>query len=116
MVSSPIKYGENFFQKKLSIGGTFLDKFLRCKFECCSLLCRWRRGELVLPGEKPAEEVCLERLGVGENGFWCLAIVVIFMGLGRVKGLGGLGCFKVSFGGEQAIEGGGTNFCVWDES
>ena len=66
-MSSTIKYEENFVQKKLSIGGTFFDKFMGGKFKSCSLLCRWRRGELVLPGDKPAEEVCLERLGVGGN-------------------------------------------------
>ena len=71
MMSSPIKYGENFVPKNLSIGGTFLGKFMgggECK--SCSLLCRWRHGELVLPGDKPSDEVCLERLGIGENWLW----------------------------------------------
>ena len=32
-----------------------------------SLVCRWRRGELVWPADKPPEEVCLGRLEVGET-------------------------------------------------
>ena len=52
---------------------------------------RWRFGELVCPGDKPAEEVCLERLQVGVNCLWYLAVVVTFMGLGGAKSLVGLG-------------------------
>ena len=92
MVSSPIKYGDNFSPKKLSMGGggTFLDKFMENKFKSCLWVYRWRRGELVWPGNNLAEEVCLERLTEG-NCLWCLAITVIFIGLGGAKGLGGLG-------------------------
>ena len=72
--------------------GDFLDKFMGGgKFKSYSMVCRWRCGELVWPGDKPAEEVCLERLRVGVNCLWYLAVVVIFMGLGGAKSLVGLG-------------------------
>ena len=61
------------------------------KFKRYSMVRRWRCGELVCPGDKPAEEVCLERLQVGVNCLWYLAVVVIFMGLGGAKSLVGLG-------------------------
>ena len=86
------------------------------KFKSCSLLCWWRRGELVLPEDKPAEEVCLERMGVGGNCLWWLAIVVVFMELRRPKGLEGLGGFKVIIWGTASHRGGKTNFCVWEGS
>ena len=31
------------------------------------MMCQWRRGDLVVPGDKPAKEFSLERLGVGGN-------------------------------------------------
>ena len=73
-----------------------MDKRMGEKLKSCSLACHWTRGELVWPGDKPNEEVFLERLGVGGNSLWCIAIVVIFMGLGGTKGLRGLGGFKVN--------------------
>ena len=54
-------------------------------------MCQWRFGELFWPGDKSAEEVCLERLWVGVNCLWYLVVVVIFMGLGGAKSLVGLG-------------------------
>ena len=55
------------------------------------MMCWWRCGELVCPGDKPAEEVCLEWLRVGVNCLWYLPVVVILMGLGGAKNLVGLG-------------------------
>ena len=67
-------------------------------------------------GDKPAEEVCLERLGIGVNCLWCLAVVVIFMGLGGAKSLVGLGGFKVIIWGRASYRGGGQMFfCVCGE-
>ena len=63
----------------------------RGKFKSYSMVFRRRSGELVWPGDKPAEEFCLERLQVGVNCLWYLAVVVIFMGLGGAKSLVGLG-------------------------
>ena len=72
--------------------GDFLDKFMRgSKFKSYWIVCWWRCGELFWPGDKSAEEVCLERLRVGLNCLWYLAVVVIIMGLGGAKRLVGLG-------------------------
>ena len=50
---------EEFPKRLMGVGWeTFLDKFMRSKFKSCWLVCRWRCGELVQPGDKPAEEVC----------------------------------------------------------
>ena len=80
------------------------------KFKSYSMVCRWRCGELFRPGDRPAEEVCLERLRVGVNCLWYLAVVVIFMGLGGAKSLVGLGGFKVIIWGRASYKGGRTNF------
>ena len=106
MLSRVVIWGE-FFPKKFLMGGTFLDKFMRGKFKSCSLDCRWRHGELVWPRDKPVEEVCLGRLGVGGNYLWCLVIIVIFVQLVRAKRLGGQGDFKVIIWGRASNKGGG---------
>ena len=82
------------------------------------MMCRWRRGELVVPGEKPAKEFSLERLGVGGNYVWCLTIAVIFMELGGAKNLGGFWGFKFIIWGRASYkkEGafvGGENSSSW---
>ena len=56
-----------FFSKIVFHEGNFLEKIVRGKFNIFSMMCRWRRGELVVPGDKPAKEFSLERLGVGGN-------------------------------------------------
>ena len=109
------KFGENFFQKKLSMGD-FLHRFMGWgrgdggKFKSYSVVCWWRRGELVWPGDKPAEEVHLERLWVGVNFTWYLTVVVIFMGLGGSKSLVGSGGFKVIIWGRASYKGERTIF------
>ena len=71
--------------------GYLLEKFMGGdKFKSYSMVSQWRCGELFWPGDKPAEEVCLERLRVRVNCFWYLAVVVIFLGLGGAKSLVGL--------------------------
>ena len=72
------------------------------KFKSYSVVCWWRRGELVWPGDKPAEEVHLNRLWVGVNFTWYLTVVVIFMGLGGSKSLVGSGGFKVIIWGRAS--------------
>ena len=68
----------------------FFGKFMQGKFKSCSLLRRWRLRELVWPGDKPAPDVCLGKLGVGGNYLWCLVTtVVIFMGRYFYRGDGG---------------------------
>ena len=52
----------------------------------------------------------MERLGIGVNCLWCLAVVVIFMGLGGAKSLVGLGGFKVIIWGRASYRGGGQMF------
>ena len=87
--------GRIFTEKAFHEWGTFLDKFMRGKFESCILVYWWRRGDLVWTGDKPAEKYCQVTLEVGGNYLWCLFIVVIFMRLGGAKRLGGGGGFKV---------------------
>ena len=90
-------WGE-FFPKKSFPWGDFLDKFMGWgKFKSYSTVFRWGCGELACLGDKPAEEVCLERLRVGVNCLWYLAVVVIFMGLGGAKSLVGLGKKQKAF-------------------
>ena len=55
--------------------------------------------------DKPAEEVCLGRRGVGGNYLWCLVIVVIFMQLAGAKTLGGWGGFKIIIWGTASHQG-----------
>ena len=84
-------WGE-FFPKKSFPWGDFLDKFMGWgKFKSNSMVFRWGCGELACLGDKPTEEVCLERLWVGVNCLWYLAVVVILTGLGGAKILVGLG-------------------------
>ena len=45
------------------------------------------------------------KLGVGGNYLWCL-VIVIYMGLGRAKRLGGRGGFKVIIWGRARHKGG----------
>ena len=43
----PVKvWGEFFFPKK-ALGKKALNRFMRDRLKSCSLVCRWRRGELV---------------------------------------------------------------------
>ena len=84
--------GKIISKKSFPCGERFLGKFEGGKFNSCSLVCRLRGGELVWTGNKLAEEACLERLAEG-TWLWCLAIIVIFMGLGVAKRMGGLGGF-----------------------
>ena len=106
------KFGENFFQKKLSMGD-FLDRFMGWgrgrwgEFKSYSVVRWWR---LVWPGDKPAEEVHLDRLWVGVNFTWYFTVVVIFMGLGGSKSLVGSGGFKVIIWGRTSYKGERTIF------
>ena len=104
MLSFPLIWGE-FFPKKLFTGRTFLDKFMRGKFKSCTLVCWWRRGELVWPGDKPAEKFCQGTLGVEGNYLWCLVIVVIFMWLRGAKRFRGGGGFKIIIWGTAGYKG-----------
>ena len=86
----PPLYWDNFFQKKLFIGGRHFWKNL-CKAKLFTGVSMETWGG------------CLGRLGVGGNYLWCLVIVVTFMEHGGAKRLGGWGGFKVIIWGGQAI-------------
>ena len=101
--------GRIFPKVSYSWEGSFLLKLLWGKFKSCSLVCRWRRGELVWPENKPAVEVCLGKLEVGQNYLWYL-LIVKFILLAGAKSLGGGEGFKVIISGRKNHEG-GTNFC-----
>ena len=63
MLSSLLKVWEVYFH-----GGTFM----RGELKICSLVCRWIRGELAWPGDKPAEEIYLGNWGQEETIYGAL--------------------------------------------
>ena len=109
-LTPPQKAWGEFFPKKAFHGGWRGQMYEGgWKFESYSMVCWWRPGELVWPGDKPPEEVCLKRFWVGVNCLWYLAVFVIFMRAGRAKCLAGSKGLKVmiwwraSYKGERTI-------------
>ena len=91
---SPLKYGKNFFQKRLFMGG-----HIGCQFSWAKLLIGSSMETLETWGVTlTRRQACWRnfpgRLGVGWNYLWCL-VILIFMRLGRTKRLRGRGGLRV---------------------